>query len=373
MKAEPITSVLPPLYARWMDAFLQEEIPHETRATCDDCAMCAPPGEEGEEKVGGESIYFSPVTKCCTYQPKLANYLVGRALEDEDFAFSAGRKTLEKRIDDGVGVLPLGLAQSAMFDVLYQNGKDAFGLASALRCPHYLEEAGGRCGVWRHRNSICATWFCKHERGVLGLVFWHRMRDLLVAVEKSLSAWCVLESDLEPACLRALFPGLVNPRATPSLTAADIDQRADPETSARLWGHWRGREREFYRQCATRVTPLAWSDVAKIGGSEVAVPARIAQHAFAAMRSEEVPQRLTSAAFHVIGAGAEGVRVVGYSGSDPLDLDSAVLEILPFFDGRPTADVLKAIETKLHVRVEEDLVRRLADFEILTASKPRPA
>src|SRR5215471_13536873 len=229
MKAETITTVLPPLYARWMDDLLRAEIPHETRSTCDDCAMCAPAGESA----GKDSFYFSPVTKCCTYQPKLPNFLVGQALANSDFAFSAGRKTLEKRIDEGVSVTPLGLQQSRIFEVLYHNGKEAFGHASALRCPHYLEEGGGRCGVWRHRNSICATWFCKHERGALGLSFWHRMRNLLLAIERSLSIWCVLEAGLEVAALRSLFPPDNRPGRRSLLDASDIDGTPDPAIARR--------------------------------------------------------------------------------------------------------------------------------------------
>ena len=366
MNSEAITTVLPPLYARWMDDLLRSPIPHETRATCDDCAMCS----QGEDHGHGETFYFSPVTKCCTYQPKLPNFLVGRALADRDFAFSAGRKTLEERIAAGVGVTPLGLQQSAVFEVLYEHGKDGFGRAAALRCPHYLEEGGGRCGMWRNRNSICATWFCKHERGALGLSFWHRIRDLLMDVETALSAWCVLESDLEPAALRALFPTRVKQGGRAPMSAADVDQRADPAVARRLWGRWLGREHEFYLQCGARVSPLAWADVARIAGPDVAVQARLTRASFEAMTSEALPERLENGSIHLVGTAPDSVRVVGYSGTDPLDLDPAILEILPYFDGRPTAQALKAIERDLNLRVEEDLVRRLADFEILAPSRP---
>src|SRR5713101_6632134 len=171
-----------------MDALLGESVPPESRATCDDCAMCAPEGAAEPN-----TLYFSPRVKCCTYQPRLPNFLVGRALEDRDFAFSAGRATVERRIDGGVEVTPLGLEQSAAYGLLYQHGSAGFGHAESMRCPHYIEE-GGRCGIWRHRNSICATWFCKYERGAVGLAFWERLRDLLMAVEKDLAVWCVLES-----------------------------------------------------------------------------------------------------------------------------------------------------------------------------------
>src|SRR5713101_9404777 len=109
-----------------MDALLGESVPPESRATCDDCAMCAPEGAAEPN-----TLYFSPRVKCCTYQPRLPNYLVGRALNDEDFAFSAGRATLEQRIDRGLGVTPLGIDQTAAYGLIYQHGTEAFGRAES--------------------------------------------------------------------------------------------------------------------------------------------------------------------------------------------------------------------------------------------------
>ena len=357
------TAVLPPLYARWMDALLEESVPPETRATCDDCAMCAPEGATEPE-----TLYFSPRTKCCTYQPRLANYLVGRALEDEDFAFSAGRATLEQRIDAGVGVTPLGLGAPAKFGLLYQHGSAGFGRAESLRCPHYIEEAGGRCGIWRNRNAVCATWFCKHERGAVGLAFWTRVRDLFLAVEGDLAVWCVVESDLDEEARSAVFEGRPRmPGERESLSAADLDGRADPRMGRKLWGNWLGRERKFYRECARRVASLSWEDVLRICGPMVAARAGATRHAFAALLGEETPQRLIPGPLAIFSTGGGGVRVTGYSAYDPLDLAPEFLEVLPYFDGRPTAQARRAIRRDLGVRVEERLVRKLADFEILVA------
>ena len=359
MKRSDTTAVLPPLYARWMDALLGESIPPETRATCEDCAMCAPEGAADEA-----TLYFSPRVKCCTYQPRLANFLVGRALEDKDFAFSAGRATLERRIAGGVGVTPLGLETSAAYGLLYQHGSEGFGRADSMRCPHYLEEGGGRCGIWRHRNSICATWFCKHERGATGLAFWERLRDLLQAVERDLAAWCVLEAGLNADAIGALF-AFRKPEERDSLSVADLDGKADPKVARKLWGAWLGREREFYRECAGRVSPLTWEDVLRISGPVVGAHARVARQAFEALLRDELPERLTTGPFQIVSTGREGVRVVSYSGNDPLDLAPGVLDVLPFFDGRPTAEALGTIRRELGIRVEKDLVRKLADFEIL--------
>jgi hypothetical protein len=361
VKASDTTAVLPPLYAGWIDTLLRSPIPPETHATCEDCAMCAPEGAP----LSGKTLYFSPLVKCCTYQPRLPNYLAGRALEDEDFAFSAGRATLEQRIDRGLGVTPLGIDQTATFGLIYQHGQEAFGRAESMRCPHYLEEGGGRCGIWRHRNSVCATWFCKHERGAVGMTFWHRLRDLLTAVEVSLASWCVTESDLDADALASLFPERSRSGAMTSLSAADVDGRPDEAMARRVWGRWLGRERDFYRECALRVGRLGWEDVLRIGGPEVVVRSRLARQAHQALRSEELPGRLTAGSFHILSTGRENVRVVSYTGTDPLDLAPEILEILPYFDGRPVSQAVRAIEEERGVRVEEDLIRKLADFEIL--------
>ena len=54
-----------------------------------------------------------------------------------------------------------------------------------------------------------------------------------------------------------------------------------------------------------------------------------------------------------------------YSDYDPLELPSAVMELLPFFDGRPTAEALAEIEAERGVRLEPALVRKLIDFQVL--------
>src|SRR5262249_13685983 len=156
-KAEGGTEALPPLYAKWMGEALEGPIPQETEATCDDCVMLA----KGCEAPRGSGFFFDPQTKCCTYIPELPNFLVARILEDRSPEAARGRATLEKRIAEGVAVTPLGVGRSPTFRMIYQHTAElsGFGRNRALRCPHYLEDEGGKCGIWRHRKSTCATWF----------------------------------------------------------------------------------------------------------------------------------------------------------------------------------------------------------------------
>jgi len=48
-----------------------------------------------------------------------------------------------------------------------------------------------------------------------------------------------------------------------------------------------------------------------------------------------------------------------------LDIPNPVLNVLHYFDGRPTSEVVAEITAKEGISLEPDLVRKLADFRIL--------
>jgi hypothetical protein len=355
-------STLPPLYARWMNKLLDGPIPSETTATCEHCVMCA------DAPASPASLtFFNPATKCCTYIPALPNFLVGRVLEDDDPAAAAGRASVERRIDERVGVTPLGLAQPPVHATLYGIGGTAtFGHARALRCPHYREEAGGACGIWRHRNGVCSTWFCKHDRGAVGQHFWHALDQLLAVLERELARWCLVRLDVEPEVLARLLPRGSDGRGKKTtLDAAAVDGRVDDETFGGLWGRWRGRERELYRAAASAVAELEWRDVLRIAGGSGEALSRIVASAHQARRDEAIPERLIVGPLQVLSAGRDHLSVAAYNGLDPLDVPRMLVDLLPAFDGRPTDEVLRDIRATRRVNVEPALVRRLVDFGVL--------
>jgi hypothetical protein len=92
-------------------------VPGEAPATCDDCAMCAPPGTKPEVS----ELFFNPETKCYTDVPELPNFLVGRILGDRSPDFAGGRETVVARLRAGMGVTPLGIAQPAVFEDLHKS------------------------------------------------------------------------------------------------------------------------------------------------------------------------------------------------------------------------------------------------------------
>lgn len=357
---ETLSGPLPPLYARWMADLLPGPLPVERYATCGDCAMCATPATSQTAQLA----FYNPRTKCCTYLPNVWNFLAGRLLADDDPAAARGRATVEARIDAGAGVTPLGLGRTPAYVVLYAHIEGAWGKSMSMRCPHYLEEEGGRCGVWKHRESTCATWFCKYERGAVSLDFWRAIHQLLQTAERGVAQWCVGELEIGADALHDLFPHGAELRAM-KMSAEEFDGRADPVRYRRVWGRWLGRERDFYRQAARLVEDMRWDDVTRICGPDLDLFARVTRAAWDRLASDAVPGRLRVAKYEVLDTGAEHVAVTGYNGSDPLRLPRRLVAVLGYFDGRPTERVLQAIEEREGLTIEPALVGKLADFRIL--------
>jgi hypothetical protein len=345
-----------------MDDLLDGPLPHESVATCEDCAMQS----NGAAEASGAFV-FAAETKCCTYVPNLPNFLVGRVLDDADPALAPGRATVEQRIAARVGVTPLGLAQPPVHQLLYSSGGlQGFGRAKVLRCPHYRADAGGACGIWRHRNGICSTWFCKHVRGATGQRFWHSIEQLLTVVERELSRWCLLEIGVDAEVLARLLPrGSDRGAGRASLDAAALDGTADDRAYRDTWGAWHGRERDLFSQAAALVNALGWTDVVRIGGASVDVLARVTVDAYRRHGADGVPARLAVAPLQTVVTGRERIHVVTYSPYDPLELPRLLVDVLPYFDGRPTAEALSRIRRERGINVEPDLVRRLVDFGVL--------
>jgi hypothetical protein len=337
---------LPPLYAEWLADVLPAGMPRETIATCDRCVML---GDGG----------FDPRVKCCTYEPRLPNFLVGRILADEP---SPGRDSVVARIERRAAVTPLGLQPGASQQLLYEHaGRGQFGKSAALRCPHYLADAGGTCGIWKHRNGVCSTWFCKHVRGALGREAWSAVRGLLTEIEDALSMWCAAEVGLDDeALLDAFDPG----RTRAALRADEIDQRPDPD-HARRWGAWAGREAEFYAACAERMASQTWADVERIGGARLRLRLDVVRAALRRLAAE-LPERVSMIPYQVVrGGDRDTVRLVTYSDHDPLEVPRLLLELLPALTDGPVDDALLRIAKEEGVAVDPALVQRLVDFGLL--------
>ena len=343
----PPAESLPPLQARWVDAVLGgPALPDESNATCDDCAMLAdpslPPG----------ALVFSPDTRCCTYLPTLANFLVGGALRE---ATGHGPASVRRRLAAGDGVSALGIIVDPTVVTATHGDRERFGRDVTLRCPHY-EPVTGRCGVWAWREATCATWFCKHTRGERAKALWNRLHQLLARLERAVAWHCALTLDLPPEAFALLSP-LDRPDGP---GRADVRvQEVDP------WGRWSGDVEGFFRACADVAEALTPAAVLALGGAEALALAGTVQLARRQLLDDALPARVTLGRAQVVGLGPDSVRAQGYSHLDPLEVPRALFDQLHHFDGRPLDDALRAASAAAGEDVPAGAIGMLLDFGIL--------
>ncbi len=354
---------LPPLYAGWLREMVVGPIPAETKATCASCAMC----KNGGKRPAVLSYYYEPNLKCCTYTPEIFNFLAGNILADtgSDSNVKSGQRALELRIARKLAVTPYGVGATPKFNRLYKNSGTEFGRNPELLCPYYNVEAD-LCGVWRYRNSVCATWFCKHERGAVGMEFWRLVRLWLNSVEQSLARWCVSRLDLGEQALLTLFapPPPLNNAVKPKVEAV-VEDSVDLKLYRRQWGGWLGREQEFYLECARLVNNLSWPEVVQICGPQTQILADLTQKAYQRLVTDQTPSALQVIPLKVLGKQGDYTYLQTYGDNDPLGVPTKLVAALDYFDGQPTTEVLQTIETKTGLRVSPKLVRKLADFKLL--------
>jgi hypothetical protein len=325
--------------------------------------MCKP-----SSAAPSEEARFHPDVKCCTFMPHLPNYVVGQIVRDDTPDGREGRATVSARIDAGLGVTPFGLDATPMYALLYAHKKThTFGTSRALRCPHYIERAGGLCGIWRYRNSVCSTYYCQFVRGAVGRAFWSRLRQLLAEVEYGLERWCVEQLEVDTATVGELVR-LDNGSGSGGLqlSADDIEGRPDRADYARKWGAtWRGREREFYVAASDLVERLTWREVVAICGVRLRQYARITLQSYNALVRTELPARLGVGSFAVTRADSNFVFVRAHDARDAMVLPRQLLDVLPVFDGDRSVEEAVAEARAGGVYVSSSIVRQLVDFHIL--------
>jgi hypothetical protein len=271
------------------------------------------------------------------------------------------RRTVEQRIAKRLATAPWGLETTRRHSMLYGDSAELFGRSPDLRCPHYQEGgAEGTCGIWRHRNAVCATWHCKHVRGEVGLRFWQSLSRLLSEVEWALGVWCVTQlGDSSAELSRLMHPSRTR------LAPVDLGGAADPAEYEAGWGAWAGREVEYYTRAAGLVDSLEWTDVERIGGVRMGAHATLVRNAYSALTSSELPQRTTLGTLRVLSAADGRCTVQTYSSYDPLRVPDTLIPLLPQFNGGDTGGTAAAIASESGIRLGDEILRKLLDFGLL--------
>lgn len=353
LSSRPMTptlrAVTPAIYRDLLSSAFDVPLVSESRATCSACPMCS--HDPGEER--GVFPRFSPGLRCCTYDPPLPNFLVGAILSDADPSMEEGRRRLRARIATRIGVTPHWVKASPSVRARREAiVVDGFGRAEELLCPFYDD---GTCTIWRHRDAVCATFFCRHERGPRARRFWAALRDYLLRVELRLAQWAA--QAVEPTSDE---PGPIEEPTT--------DEPMSSHREARLFGAHAGRVEAFYVACADAVRALDHD------GFEAAVDATPRANALLAemmVRHRELVEPMPAATHLVLASSlrrervADGVLVSADSPWDPTLLDDHVERRLATLSPDEPFEVAAA---RLHaggLELTPALVEDLRTFEIL--------
>lgn len=306
---------LPPIYGSLLPSFFDSAPPAEKKATCSNCAMCPPPGPQPP---GVQ--YFLPDAKCCTYHPSLPNYLVGALLKDSDPSLVEGQRRVRARIAARIGLTPRAVATPRKYRLFFDAAREhAFGRSLLLRCPYFIEE-GGLCGIWRHREADCSTFFCKYDAGADGEIFWRALGRYLSRVEQVLSQHA----------LGVVAPELARPVLLPNgLTLEELEDRPPAQAYyAELWGQWLGREEELYHHCHEVVAALGPAALPQLLADEHhALLERLAA-AYRRATVPTLPERLVLSTKLEMQAVEGGAITTGYSRYEPMFLSAPLLEVL---------------------------------------------
>jgi hypothetical protein len=347
-----LLDVLPELYRSLLPEFFLTPAPPEEKATCGSCAMCPPPGTPADSA----RSYFRPDTKCCTYHPRLPNYLVGALLGDERADVAEGGRRVRQVIARGIGVTPCWVAPPRKTRVIYHAARrDSFGRSLVLRCPYY-EADGGLCTIWRWRETDCSTFFCKYSAGADGQTFWRSLNGYLHEVQARLAR----------AAIAAVAPELEEPEVERGeITLEDLEDRR-PEGYATFWGAWQGREEALYRACHEHVAGLDRAALDIIAGDEGRERLGRVVESHRQVTAPRLPERLVLDPDLATRNTPAGLLVSTYCDYDPLVLSEPLHEVLQRFSpGDTVAETRARLLEEDGTDIPDDLLVTLHQMRVL--------
>ncbi len=285
MGFQAIESSLPKFYKKFFPVFFHQEIPEESFATCSNCAMICQDKNEFENVDQLRRKPFLASTKCCTYYPRLPNYLVGGLLSDNDPALKEGQIRIRQAIKRKIGITPYGVRPPGKYSLLYREGIDTFGHSRYLRCPYYHIE-NGNCTIWKYREAVCSTYFCKTVAGMNGKMFWNALRIYLSSIEESLCEYVLLQmnfdsKDILSKFVSAPFSKNGNNSKAGRLSIEEMDDLPPGENAYKdMWKNWVNKEEAFYKTTYEIVNALTRKDLENITGVHQEVLFKDLQSAF---------------------------------------------------------------------------------------------
>ncbi|HNZ44116.1 MAG TPA: hypothetical protein PKN41_12355 [Bacteroidales bacterium] len=355
----PIREYLPEIFHRLLPDIFLQKIPAEIFTKCSDCHMIC----NTREELGlNQSKPFAPDTKCCTFMPQIPNFLAGALLSDTDPLAATGKNRLLQRIENRKGIFPHGVYPVKKYSLLYEAGRElGFGKSRALRCPYFIE-GKYNCALWKYREAICATWFCKYVAQQAGFEFWDAVKCCIKYVEDKLTLHFLARKGMP----------LSHPYGdNTNISYEDLDDLPMNDKEYRLlWGKWAGREKEFYLTTYSLFQSLTPQDFSQIMGEPFKDLLSDMEKKY--HRMTDIPMKLVAdreRAVYQTDTGnyhLEMITVIERNNScitHAFDIPAPVIDI---FDGNiATEDALQQLEKNHGIFLGKDILISLYQYGIL--------
>jgi Fe-S-cluster containining protein len=350
--------MLPAVYHAVLPPFFDERALKEEKATCANCAMCPPEGGQALADV----VYFRPDLKCCSYHPHLPNFLVGGILRDNSPEMAEGKRRIQEKIETRIGITPQWISAPRKRSILFKAARNnSFGRSLVLRCPYY-QENGGLCTIWKHRESVCSTFFCKHSAGSDGHKFWTDLNTFLRHVETRLSQHAV----------QSIAAHLTEPSVRKDeLTLEDLEDRPPQAAQYRAyWHEWDGREAEFYGACHDSIAALTREEFERIlNDDNYHKNLESIEERYCRATTPKLPERLVLNPRMAARPVENGVLVTTYSTYETMMLSPYLYELLKRFGpGETVSQIRERLLRDEELDLPEAILIELYQLRIVIAA-----
>jgi hypothetical protein len=368
MSGKLIQDDLPSLYKKFFPSFFQLHVPEENFATCFNCSMAY--NEENKKDNQGR-LTFAVDRKCCTFYPNIPNYLIGGILSDKDPLMDEGKKRIRERIKNGRGVSPLGIFAPKLYTLKYTNRTNSsFGNSGNLLCP-YFEKSTGGCTVWKYREGVCSTWFCKTSTGQAGKDFYNTLNSYLNFIQGALIKY--VAHQINVPYLRHLVQAqdTSNLDYTKNISAEELDGLPVSENERKsTWGLWYEKEEDFFIKCYQLTTNLSTEQFKTITGIEQQILLKDLE--ISRTRMIRLPDKLKKSQEIFFEKTAEGNYLITLKTNvevfaPQLELPAFVLDS---FDGiKTTNEVNKQLNKVAGIELDNEILLTLFQHGILVETK----
>ncbi len=336
---------LPDIYRALLPDIFSRDIPIELYADCQNCNMCKP------NAIASNQLFFSEKTKCCTFHPIIPNYLVGCILAESE------KTLIHDAAKNGTNITPLGYFPSTQ-DLRHYASiiPDQFGIDESAMC-HFLDN--GNCSIWKYRNSICSTYFCRYAKGHHGKRFWEDVRDFLQFVECMISEHCCYLLGIPVDYLKnATTNFFINVQES----LQDNNKKQLPDDA--MWGKWAVNKPQFFNECRSICKQLTLSAIQNLHPTQYHIKLTALEKSFNRMMRPKLPSKLK---FN------SKCKIIEWDDTHTffqtnhlMKLPSILKDILPLFDGATSNDsIMQLASETFEVEMDSHYLAHLYEQEIL--------